>query len=149
MTSEPRTPEQRRTDTLALLADEADLWLATASPDGEPCLVPLSYRWDGETVLICTLPTNPTGRNLLASGRAKATFGRTRDVVLMDVTAEPIAPADLPAADGDAFAVRADWDPRLEPQPYTYFRLRPRRLQAWREANEIKGRTLLSDGAWL
>ncbi len=27
--------------------------------------------------------------------------------------------------------------------------LRPVRLQAWREANEIKGRTLMRDGAWV
>jgi len=27
--------------------------------------------------------------------------------------------------------------------------LRPLRVQAWREANEIAGRTLMRDGAWL
>lgn len=27
--------------------------------------------------------------------------------------------------------------------------LRPLRLQAWREVNEIRGRTLMRDGSWL
>jgi hypothetical protein len=27
--------------------------------------------------------------------------------------------------------------------------LRPRRIQAWRESNEIPGRTLMRDGTWL
>jgi hypothetical protein len=27
--------------------------------------------------------------------------------------------------------------------------LRPERIQAWREADEIAGRTLMRDGAWL
>ena len=49
---------------------------------------------------------------------------------------------------GAAYAAQADWDPRLS-AGYVFFVLRPVRVQAWREANEIAGRTLMRDGSWL
>jgi hypothetical protein len=30
-----------------------------------------------------------------------------------------------------------------------YFRIVPDRVQAWREVNELPGRTLMRDGVWL
>ena len=32
---------------------------------------------------------------------------------------------------------------------YLYFAIEPRRLQAWREANELAGRQLMRDGQWV
>ncbi|MGY1618282.1 hypothetical protein ACI797_16205 [Geodermatophilus sp. SYSU D00691] len=49
---------------------------------------------------------------------------------------------------GAAYVAQADWDPRRSPG-YVFLVLRPVRLQAWREADEIPGRTLMRDGAWL
>lgn len=43
---------------------------------------------------------------------------------------------------------QADWDPRTS-AGYVYFVLRPERIQAWREADETVGRTLMRDGIWL
>ena len=48
-----------------------------------------------------------------------------------------------------AFAARHNWDPRDEPQEYSYLLLTPRRIQSWREANELAGRTIMRDGVWL
>ena len=45
-----------------------------------------------------------------------------------------------------AYAAQADWDPRRDGS-YVFLVLRPVRIQAWREANEIPGRTLMRDGA--
>ena len=50
---------------------------------------------------------------------------------------------------GRAYAGQADWDPRLEPATYVFLLVRPRRVQAWREVNELAGRVLMQDGAWL
>jgi hypothetical protein len=50
---------------------------------------------------------------------------------------------------GDAFAVKTGFDPRQLTSSYHYFRIEPRRLQAWREANELPGRELMRDGHWL
>jgi hypothetical protein len=144
-----RTRHQRREDTRRRLEQDVDLWLATADPAGNPYLVPLSYLWDGEAVLVSTPAENPTGRNLQATGRARLALGPTRDVVMIEASVEVIPSAKLPTALGDAFATRTGFDPREEPKPYLYFRLHPRRIQAWREANELPGRDLMRDGEWL
>jgi hypothetical protein len=55
----------------------------------------------------------------------------------------------LPQPQGDAFAARTGFDPREEATPYRWFRIRPRGIQAWREADELRGRRLMRDGRWL
>ena len=45
----PRDPVARKHDTLVMWATPAiDVWVATASPDGDAHLVPLSLAWVGE-----------------------------------------------------------------------------------------------------
>jgi hypothetical protein len=52
MTPPARTPGQRKQDTLNRLDHDTDAWVATAGPaDGTPHLVPLSFLWDGVTIL--------------------------------------------------------------------------------------------------
>ena len=50
---------------------------------------------------------------------------------------------------GDRFAAHTGLDPRALATPYRWFRVIRRRIQAWREANEITGRELMRDGRWL
>ena len=38
---------------------------------------------------------------------------------------------------------KTGFDPRAEGTPFRYFRIRPCRIQAWREANELDGRDLM------
>jgi Pyridoxamine 5'-phosphate oxidase len=144
-----RTRAQRQADTRQRLEQDVDIWVATAEPAGVPYLVPLSYLWDGETILVSTPAESPTGRNLQSTGQARLALGPTRDVVMIEASVEVIPSAKLPTAVGDAFAARAGFDPREERKPYHYFRLHPRRIQAWREANELAGRDLMRDGVWL
>ncbi|MBV2366703.1 pyridoxamine 5'-phosphate oxidase family protein [Streptomonospora nanhaiensis] len=143
----PRAPRQRKQDTLDRLAADVDLWVATAG-GGLPYLVPLSFLWDGETLLLATPITSPTGRNLAASGRVRLGIGPTRDVVLVDGTVEVVAAAELPDTTLDAFAAKTGFDPRGLAD-YRYFRVRPSRVQAWREVNELAERDLMRDGRWL
>jgi hypothetical protein len=37
----------------------------------------------------------------------------------------------------DRFAARTGFDPRVLAMPYRWFRISPRRIQAWREVNEL------------
>ncbi|MFI6038510.1 pyridoxamine 5'-phosphate oxidase family protein [Streptomyces sp. NPDC051315] len=146
----PRGLEERLRDTRTKLESEVDAWVATSgSPGGGVHLIPLSYLWDGTAFLISTPRASVTGRNLLADGRVRLSLGPTRDVVVVDGTAEPVDIAGLGPATGDAFAARTGFDPRGLDEPYQYFRIRPRRVQAWREANELRGRDLMRDGRWL
>jgi hypothetical protein len=55
----------------------------------------------------------------------------------------------LPQQQGDRFAARTGFDPRALATPYRWFRISPRRIQAWREVNELPDRELMRDGRWL
>ena len=55
----------------------------------------------------------------------------------------------LPQRPGDRFAARSGFDPRTLATPYRWFRISPRRIQAWREVNELADRELMRDGRWL
>ena len=150
MTAPARAPQQRKADTLRRLENDADAWVATADPaTGTPYLVPLSFLWDGAAVLIATPAASRTGRNLRATGKVRLGIGPTRDLVLIEgaVQAETAA-TELSADVGDAFAVKTGFDPR-ELDGYAYFLIRPQRLQAWREADELAGRDLIRGGDWV
>ena len=150
MTPPARTAQQRKADTLRRLENDVDTWVATADPaTGTPYLVPLSFLWDGATVLISTPSASPTSRNLRATGRVRLGIGPTRDLVLIEGTVHAeTAASEIGAQPGDAFAAKTGFDPR-ELTGYAYFQIRPQRLQAWREANELAGRDLVRDGAWV
>jgi len=145
----PRGLEERLRDTRARLESDVDLWVATAGSPGGVHLVPLSYLWDGTAFLISTPRASVTGRNLLADGRVRLSLGPTRDVVVVEGTAEPVDIAGLGPEAGNAFATKTCFDPRELDEPYQYFLIRPRRIQAWREANELRGRDLMREGRWL
>jgi hypothetical protein len=149
MTPPPRSPRQRRQDALDRLARDVDAWVATAdAAGGTPYLVPLSFLWDGGTLLVATPSSSPTGRNLQATGRARIGIGPTRDLVLIEGTVgEILDAAEVPDQVGDAFAAKSGFDPR-QLTGYRYFRIHPQRLQAWREANELEGRELMAGGRW-
>jgi hypothetical protein len=145
----PRSRAQRRRDTEHRLTHDIDVWVATASADGAPYLVPLSFDWDGEALLVATPADSPTGRNLTASRAVRLGLGHTRDVSMIEGEVEVLELDALPPEQGDRFAVRTGFDPRAEAAPYGWFRISPRRIQAWREANELPGRELMRDGRWL
>jgi nitroimidazol reductase NimA-like FMN-containing flavoprotein (pyridoxamine 5'-phosphate oxidase superfamily) len=141
----PRSAAQRKSDTLARLASDVDAWIATAGADGGGYLLPLSFLWDGTGLVVSTPRSSATGRNLSRGGRVRAGVGALRDVTMIDGTAEPVDDE----RGKDAFAAKHGWDPRKEAGDYAYFRIVPDRVQAWREVNELPGRTLMRDGAWL
>ena len=143
-----RPLEQRKTDTLAKLTGPAtDVWVASAG--AEAYLVPLSLGWVDERVVIALERTSRTAQNIATSGTARLGLGPTRDVVLIDAVLEATHPiGDGPASLVDGYLAQADWDPRSAGDSYQWMVLRPVRIQAWREPNELAGRTLMRDGAW-
>ncbi|MFF1443601.1 pyridoxamine 5'-phosphate oxidase family protein [Streptomyces sp. NPDC058295] len=149
MDAEPRSHAQRRHDTEHRLTHDVDVWVASASADGAPYLVPLSFDWDGEAVWAATPTNSPTGRNLAATRTVRLALGRTRDVTMIDGEVEVLDLDGLPGERGDRFAERAGFDPRTQATSYRWFRIVPRRIQAWREENELSGRELMRDGRWL
>ncbi|MFE7836092.1 pyridoxamine 5'-phosphate oxidase family protein [Streptomyces sp. NPDC057474] len=145
----PRPRAVRRRDTEHRLAHDVDVWVASASVDGVPYLVPLSFDWDGETLLVATPADSPTGGNLAATRTTRLGLGPTRDVSMIEGEVEVLPIDALPQERGDRFAARTGFDPRASTTPYRWFRVTPRRIQAWREAVELTGRELMRDGGWL
>jgi hypothetical protein len=82
------------------LTHDVDAWVASASVDGAPYLVPLSSDWDGEALLAATPTDSPTGRNLgplglgwaaPAMGPRSARSGPLRGGSLRSAPADPIS----------------------------------------------------------
>lgn len=149
MSAAPRSRSERRRDSEHRLAHDVDLWVATAAADGTPYLVPLSFDWDGEALLLATPPDSLTGRNLAAGRGVRLGLGDPRDVTMIDGDVEVVELEALPRAAGDRFAARTGFDPRALTTPYRYFRVTPRRIQAWREVDELPDRELMRAGRWL
>jgi len=149
VTAPPRPPATRKADSLALLATPAiDVWVATAAASGGAHLVPVSLAWVADRAVIAIAANSLTARNLAEDPEARLAVGPTRDVVMIDAvlerTLDVFADDDLWAA----YTSQADWDPR-QGSGYVFLVFRPVRLQAWREADEIAGRTLMRDETWL
>ena len=149
MSADPRSRAQRRRDTEHRLTHDIDVWVASASADGAPYLVPLSFDWDGEALLMATPTNSPTGRNLTASGTVRVGLGHTRDVSMIEGEVEVLKIGALPQQRGDRFAASTGFDPRALATPYRWFRIFPRRIKAGREVNELPDSELMRDGRWL
>jgi hypothetical protein len=147
--ADPRSRAQRRSDTEHRLTHDVDVWVASASVDGVPHLVPLSFDWDGAALLVATPMDSLTARNLTASRVVRLGLGPTRDVCMIEGKVEVLEIDALPQERGDRFAAHTGFDPRKLGPPYRWFRISPLRIQAWREANELADRELMRDGRWL
>ena len=108
--------------------------------------MPLSFLWHDDALLIATDDGSPTARNLRNGGQVRVGVGLTRDVVLVEAAATVLDELDEPT--GDAFAEKTGFDPR-QLDNYTFYRVVPREIRAWREVDELAHRLLMRDGRWL
>ncbi len=146
----PRTGAERRRDTQRRLERDVDAWIATADPaGGAPYLVPLSFLFDGQALVVSTPAASRTARNLVATGRARVGVGPTRNVVIVDGRVRTMNADEVADGIGDRFAQHTGFDPRALAGDYLYFRIVPERIQAWREDDELEGRDLMREGEWL
>jgi hypothetical protein len=143
-----RTTSQRKTDVLAKLSSEVDLWVPSADTSGNAYLIPLSYVWDGAALTISTPRASRTATNLIRAGWARVGFGPTRDVVIIEGPVTTLAIGDDPELE-EAHAQATEFDPRALAEEYVYLRITPHSVQAWREVNELAGRWLMRKGVWL
>ncbi len=147
--ADPRPRDLRRRDTQHRLTHDVDVWVASASAEGAPYLVPLSFHWDGDALLMATPTDSVTGRNLAATRTVRLALGHTRDVSIIDGEVEVLEMDALAQERADQFVAHTGFDPRVLATPYRWFRVTPHRIQAWREENELGGRDLMRDGHWL
>ena len=121
MSADPRSRAQRRRDTEHRLTHDIDVWVASARPAGTwPPRGPFGWAW-----------------------------ATPRDVSMIEGEVEVLEIDALPRERGDRFAAHTGFDPRALATSYRWFRISPRRIQAWREVNELPDRELMRDGRWL
>jgi hypothetical protein len=94
MSADPRSRAQRRRDTEHRLTHDIDVWVASASADGAPYLVPLSFDWDGDLL-----------RRLRDKGNTVLVVEHEPEAIAMPTTSSTSAPA--PARPAAASASRA------------------------------------------
>ena len=146
-----RSSEERKADALGKLsAIEVNVWIASASPAGVVHLVPVSHSWNGSHVVLATGPKSRTVTNVTANPRVRLALGETRDVVVIDAALiEAVHSSEAPAALADGYAAQAGWDPRTDADDYVYLVLGPERIEVWRESEDLAGRTVMRNGAWV
>jgi hypothetical protein len=145
-----RGTKQRKADVLTALDSNHDVWLATADASGRPHLIAVSSWWDGSRVTVTTTNGSRSARNLTSTRLARLAVGTPEDVITIDATVDDrvrVGQADSGIAEGFANAV--GWDPRQIGEDWAFFRLRPVRIQAYRGYDELEGRDVMRDGAWL
>jgi hypothetical protein len=146
----PRPLGQRIADSWRLFETTVDAWVSTADPEsGRPWLVPLSFAWTGSLFVLGTGAESRTMLNATAQPWVRLGLGAVRDVVLVHGTASVVSMASVDAGEADLFAERSGFDPRELTTPYAYLRVTPRRIQAWREENELDEREIMREGRWL
>lgn len=144
----PRSTAERVTHAKAMLREGGDAWVATAPAVGAPHLVILSAAWDEAAgdVVFCT---EARSRTVEGVGEARVGLGSTRDVLLLHGTLTLAGSVDDDDATADLFTAATGWDPRGDAREWVFLRFHPTRALAWREADEIAGRTIMKDGDWL
>jgi nitroimidazol reductase NimA-like FMN-containing flavoprotein (pyridoxamine 5'-phosphate oxidase superfamily) len=137
---------QRIVDTRNRLGLDVDAWVATSGPD-RPWLIPLSFLWYHDRLLFATGANSPTVENIARVPRVRVALDGVRDVVIIDGRAALASSTTLSSHEIQAYVNKHGSDPRTWAD--TVIGLTPLRIQAWREENEIAGRTIMRDGAWV
>src|SRR5438046_9259236 len=134
-----RDAATRKKDVRAALERQGHYWLATAEMGGRPHMIAVSGWWDGGDIVITTLGTSKTARNMAMNPAVMLAGGDPSDAILMQ--AQMIGSAAVEdSADLDRGVEEAmGWGPR-EMDGWMIFRLRPTRIQAFRGSEEIGDR---------
>lgn len=142
----PRSTSKRIADTVGRLENDLDAWVTSTNTE-RPWLAPLSFVWHDGHLQFATDSTAPTVRNVRASPAVRVALGHTRDVVIFQGHAVISSSADLAEDEVTAYQTKHGSDPRSWAD--TVIQVRPTRILAWREENELPGRILMTAGTWL
>lgn len=143
-----RSAEQRKSEAIKRLEQDPNVWIATASSDGVPHLVPLSLAWDGTHLLVATPSNTPTARNAAASGVVRAALDSAVEVVLIEASVEVIDFTDADEVTTHTYVERVGWNPTDESGDWSLLIATPRTIRSWANVSEISGRTIMRDGNW-
>jgi hypothetical protein len=131
-----------------MLESDNKLWIATASPDGIPHLVPFSFVWDGQHVTMATKANAPAAHNAADTGNARLALGTFGDVVLIDGRVHLVDPQNIDCGVANRLVQVSAIDGRRAPG-FVYLQVEPTRIQAWWSGAELASPTVMREGRWL
>jgi Pyridoxamine 5'-phosphate oxidase len=143
-----RDPATRKADVLAALEKQGHYWLATASVSGKPHVIAVSGWWDGTDLVVTTLGSSKTARNLAMSQMATLAGGDPSDAIVIQAQMIESADVEKATALAEGFQKAMGWDPR-EMDGWMFFRLRPIQIQAFRGYDEIGNRDVMLRSRWV
>jgi hypothetical protein len=141
-----RSVEQRKQDVLEALEKQGHYWLSTAAIGGRPHVIAVSGLWDGSQVVVTTLGTSLTARNMSMNPQVVLAGGDPSDAIVIQA-----AVIDSAAVE-DSPEMAADWKKAMgwtADEGWMFFRLRPTRIQAFRGYDEIGGRDVMIRSRWV
>ncbi|HKW08007.1 MAG TPA: pyridoxamine 5'-phosphate oxidase family protein [Candidatus Dormibacteraeota bacterium] len=141
-----RSVEERKKDVLEALEKQGHYWLSTAEVGGRPHVIGVSGLWDGSQVIITTLGTSVTARNMAMNPLVVLAWGDPSDAIVIQAGV-----IDSVAVD-DSHGIADDWKKVMGWEPdegWMFYRLRPTRIQAFRGYDEIQGRDVMIRSRWV
>ena len=150
MTSTPlRDIATRKKDVLETLAKNGRFWLGTADVTGRPHVIAVSAWWESEALVMATLGTSRTARNIETNPRVTLATGAFNDAIVIHAQMiESSAVEDSPEL-AKGFKAALGWEPSEVSPGWIFFRLRPTKIQAFRDYEEIEGRDVMVRSRWL
>lgn len=141
-----RDAATRKKDVLAFLEDNGHYWLSTAEIGGRPHVIAVSALWDGHGLMVTTLGTSKTAKNLAMSPLAVLAGGDPSDAIVVQAQVIENVPVENSPRLTEEWKKAMGWEP---PGDWIFFRLRPTRIQAFRGYEEIKGRDVMIRSRWV
>jgi hypothetical protein len=150
MTSTPlRDVATRKKDVLETLAKNGRFWLGTADPTGKPHVIAVSAWWESEEFVVATLGSSRTARNIEMNPRVTMATGAFNDAIVIHAQMiESRAVEDSPDL-AKGFKAVMGWEPGEVGPGWIFLRLRPTKIQAFRDYEEIEGRDVMLRSRWL
>src|SRR5256885_15569405 len=137
--SKLRDTATRKKDVLAALEAQGHYWLVTAELGGRPHVIGVSGWWDDGQIVVATVGSSRTARNMAMNPLVKLAHGDPADAIVIDAQMIDSRAVEDSAAMAGGFAAAVGWDPRGGGGGGMVFRLRPGRIQAFRRYDEIGG----------
>ena len=111
-------------------------------------MIGVSGLWDGSQIVVTTLGTSRTARNMAMNPLVVLAGGDPSDAVV--IQAQVIESRDVEDSHqlAEEWKAALGWDPR-EMEGWVFYRLRPTRIQAFRGYEEIKGRDVMIRSRWV
>ncbi|HKV87011.1 MAG TPA: hypothetical protein VJT78_03345 [Candidatus Dormibacteraeota bacterium] len=137
----------RKVDVLGVLEGQGHYWLSTAD-ESRPHAIGVSAWWNEDQLVVTTLGTSRTARNMTPGAQVVLVHGDPVDAVVIHAKVAGRTDAKDAGEIARGFKEVMGWEPGAE-SGWSFFRLRPTRIQAYRGYDEIEGREVMKAGRWL